>query len=128
MAISDYSWQDFPDTGRSTGAYIIFYQCGKIDHGTHVSGSVAQSSTESEYNVACTAGKDLENFRMLVHELLNEYLDRVPKEAPLIVLDSKSAMCMAKNGSDNKHTRHIARGMHFVRNGKKSTLSTRYNS
>ena len=25
MAFSYYSWQDFPDTGRSTGAYIIFY-------------------------------------------------------------------------------------------------------
>ena len=41
----------------------------------------------------------------------------VPKEAPLIVLDSKSAMCMAKKGKDAKHTRHIARIMHFVRNG-----------
>ena len=26
----------------------------------------------------------------------------VPKEAPLIVLDSKSAMCMANNGKDTK--------------------------
>ena len=43
----------------------------------------------------------------------------VPKEAPLIVLDSKSAMCMAKNGKDIKHTRHIARIMHLVRNGGK---------
>ena len=43
----------------------------------------------------------------------------VPKEAPLIVLDSKSAMCMAKNGKDTKHTRHIARRMNFVRNGEK---------
>ena len=25
MYFSDSSWQDFPDTGRSTGAYIIFY-------------------------------------------------------------------------------------------------------
>ena len=24
MAFPDYSWQDCPDTGRSTGAYIIF--------------------------------------------------------------------------------------------------------
>ena len=56
-------------------------------------------------------------FRMLIHELLNEDPDMVPKEAPLIVLDSKSAMCMAKNGKDNKHTRHIARRMHLVRNG-----------
>ena len=43
----------------------------------------------------------------------------VPKEATLIVLDSKSAMCMAKNGNATKHTRHIARRIHFVRNGEK---------
>ena len=48
---------------------------------------------------------------------LNEDQDMIPKEAPLIVLDSKSAMCMAKNGKDNKHTRHIARRMRFLRNG-----------
>ena len=45
-----------------------------------------------------------------------------PKEAPLIFLDSKSAMCMAKNGKDNKHTRHIARRMHFVKNGEKCKM------
>ena len=56
MAFSDSSWQDCPNTGRSTGAYIIFYQGGPIDHGTHVPGPVAQSSAESEYNAACTAG------------------------------------------------------------------------
>ena len=44
MAFSGYSWQDFPDTGRSTGAYIIFYQGGPIDHSTHFPGPVAQSS------------------------------------------------------------------------------------
>ena len=59
-------------TGRSTGAYIIFYQGGPIDHGTHVPVPVAQSSAESEYNSACTAGMALSHFRMLVHELLNE--------------------------------------------------------
>ena len=34
-----------------------------------------------------------------------------------MVLDSKSAMCMAKNGKDTKHTRHIASRMHLARNG-----------
>ena len=48
MAFSDSSWQDCPDTGRSKGAYIIFYQGGTIDHGTHVPVPVAQSSAESE--------------------------------------------------------------------------------
>ena len=50
MGFSDSSWQDFPDTIRSTGAYIIFYQGGTIDHGTHVPVPVAQSSAESGYN------------------------------------------------------------------------------
>ena len=59
---------------------------------------------------------------MLVHELLNEDPYLVPKEAPLIVLDSKSAMCMAKNGKDTKHTRHISMIMHLVRNGEKCKM------
>ena len=68
MAFSDSSWQDFTDTGRSTGAYIIFYKGGPIDHDPHVPGPVAQSSEESDYNVACTAGMSLANFRMLFNE------------------------------------------------------------
>ena len=47
MDFSYSSWQDCTYTGRSTGAYIIFYQGGTIDHGTHVPGPVAQSSAES---------------------------------------------------------------------------------
>ena len=52
MAFSDSSWQDCPETGRSTGAYIIFYQGGTIYHGTHVTGPFYRSIAESEYNVA----------------------------------------------------------------------------
>ena len=59
----------------------------------------------------------LENFRILIHELLNKDQDIVPEEAPLIVLDGKPAMCMANNGKDTKHTRHIVRRINFVRNG-----------
>ena len=44
MDFSDFSWQYCPDTGRSTGAYIILYQGGPIDHGTHVPGPVSQAS------------------------------------------------------------------------------------
>ena len=64
----------------------------------------------------------LAHFRILVAELLNEDPDIVPKEAPLIVLDSKYAQCMAKNGRDTKHTRHIAIRMHCVRNGEKCKM------
>ena len=72
MDFSDSSWQDCPDTGRITGAYIIFYQGGPIDHGTHVPGPVSQSNVEKEDNAEFTAGMDLAHFRMLIRELLNK--------------------------------------------------------
>ena len=122
MAFYDSSWKDCPDTGRSTGAYNIFYQGGPIDYGTHIPGPVDQSGAESEYNAACTAGMTLAHFRISVHEFLNEDPDMVPEEAPLIVLNGKYDMCMAKNVEDTKHTRHIARIMHFVRNIEKFNI------
>ena len=61
----------------------------------------------------------LEHFRMLIREFLNKDPDIFLEEALLIVLDGKSAMCMAKNGKDTKYTRNIARIIHLVRNGEK---------
>ena len=63
---------------------------------------------------------------MLICELLNKDPERFPEEAPLIVLDSKSALCMAKNGKDNKHTRHISRRVHFIRNVEKCKMHNIY--
>ena len=53
---------------------------------------------------------------------MNKGLDIVPEEDPLIFLNSKSAMCVAKNGKDTKHTRNIASRMYFVRNGEKCNI------
>ena len=61
----------------------------------------------------------LAHFRMLIHELFNKDTENVIEEAPLVVLDGKSDMCMAKNSKDTKHTRHNAKRMPFVRNGEK---------
>ena len=61
----------------------------------------------------------LENFRMLIHKLLKKDPDIVPEEAPLIILDIKTAIFMANNGKDVKHSMHIARIVHFVINGDK---------
>ena len=59
----------------------------------------------------------LAHFMMLIHELLNKDTGIVTEEATIIVLDSKSSVCMDNNGKDNKNTRHISRRMNFVRNG-----------
>ena len=55
---------------------------------------------------------------MLIHEFLNNNPDIVPEEAPLIILNRKSDVCMANNRKDTKNTRHIIRRAHLVRNGK----------
>ena len=92
MDFSASNLQYCPDTSKSTGTYIIFYQVGPIDHVTHVPGPVDRSSVESEYNAACNAGMYLAHFSMLIHELLNKDPYIVPEEAPLILLDSKSSI------------------------------------
>ena len=94
---------------------MILYQDGPIGHGTHVSVPVAQSSAESEYNVACTAGMALARFRMLIQELLNKDTDIVLEEAPLIILDSKYDVCMDKNGKYTKHKSHICKENSFCK-------------
>ena len=69
MTVFSYSiWHDCPYTGRSIGAYILFYQGLPIDHCTHVPGPFAQSSSYSEYNVLYTAGMALAHFRMINNE------------------------------------------------------------
>ena len=122
MDFYDSSWKYFPDTGISKGAYIIFYRGVKIDHRTHIPGPVAQSSAESEYNAECTAGMTLARFRMLINELLNNDPDIFTEEDPLIVLDIKYTVCMARNGKGTNNTRHIDRRVHLVRNGKKCKM------
>ena len=47
----------------------------------------------------------LAHFRMLIYELSNKDPDIVPYEAPLVIMDNKSAIFMGKNSKDTKHTR-----------------------
>ena len=58
----------------------------------------------------------LAHFRMLIYELFNKDPDIVPDSASTIILDSKSPVCTSNNDKDTKHTRHISRRVHFVRN------------
>ena len=60
---------------------------------------------------------DIAHLKILHYYLLNKDPDVVPEQAPLIILDSKSATFVSKNVKDTKHTRHISRIMHFVING-----------
>ena len=60
---------------------------------------------------------NLAHSRMLIHELLKKDPDIVTEEDPMIILDSKSSVCMDNNSKDTKHTKHIPMRVNFVRNG-----------
>ena len=116
MVFYDSVWKDCTYTGRSTGAYVVFYQGGPIDNCTHVSGPVAKSSAESEYNSSYNAEMDLEYFNMLNNEVLNKDSDVFPEQAPLIILHIKLDACINNCGKGTKHIRLISKIMYFVRN------------
>ena len=119
MAFYDSIWWYCLDNGRSTGSHIIFYQGGPIYHRTHVPIPVPPSSAQSEYNASCTTEMDSAHFRVLIHELLKRDTDIFLEEYPIIILDSKYAVCMANNGNYTKHTRHVSRRLYLLRNGGK---------
>ena len=106
---------------------LFFNQGGPIYHGTHVPGPVSKSSVETQYNAVCTAGMAIAHFRVLINQLFNKDPDRVPQEDPLIILDSKSAVCMNINGKDTNHTSQISIIVNIVSNYE-NTKFTRFTS
>ena len=59
---------------------------------------------------------------MLINEFFSKDPDIVLDITYLIILDRKSAVCMANNVKDNNHTWHIYRRVHLVRNGEKCKM------
>ena len=57
---------------------------------------------------------------------MNKDPDIVPKKVPMVILDSKSAVCMVNNAEDTKNTIHIAREIHYVRNGENCKMNKIY--
>ena len=54
---------------------------------------------------------------MINNEWSNKDSYVVPEQSPLIILYSKTDVCMDNNDKDTKHTRKFSRRVHFVING-----------
>jgi hypothetical protein len=109
----DSSWNDDSDHGQSTGCFIITYMGGIVDHSSNVPDPVALSSAEAEYNEGCVAFMAASHLRMLLCEFEGVRDEDTP--ATSMFFDSKSAIAMGVNYKDTKHTRHIMRHYHYVR-------------
>jgi hypothetical protein len=114
FGFSDSSWNDDADTGRSTGCFIIIYMGGIVDHSSNMPEPVALSSAEAEYNEGCVAFMAASHLRMLLCEL--EGIKEASMAPTTMFFDSKSAIAMGSSYRDTKHTRHIMRRYHYVRN------------
>jgi Reverse transcriptase (RNA-dependent DNA polymerase) len=110
---ADSSWQDCPDTGRSTGGYHIFMQGGIVDSAMTFPTPVALSTAEAEYNNASAAATAVASMSMLTQDLKQLRTD-IPLKIPLMI-DNKACIAMGENFRDSKHTRHILRRYHYVR-------------
>ena len=109
----DSSWQDCPDTSKSTGAYIVYYRGGVIDCASVVPEPVAMSSAKAEYNTAAIGTMATTPCRQMVLEMRNQDPD-LPFTTP-VFCDSTSAMAMGVSYRDTRRTRHILRRYHYVR-------------
>jgi hypothetical protein len=115
FSFSDSSWDNDVDHGRSTGCYIITYMGGVVDHSSNLPNPVALSSAEAEYNEGCLAMMASSHLRMLLAELEGRTEESL--ESTNIYFDSSSAIAMGTSFRDTKHTRHILRRFHYVREG-----------
>ena len=130
IAFSDTSWQDCPDTGRSTSGYKIFIQGGIVDAQSTMPIPIALSSAEAEYMGACNAGAMLCHLRELMYDFEflgteNYDLEGSTKSIPAIILvDNQATVRMSKNYKVTSKNRHIARRWHFVGRGVQDDLFT----
>ncbi len=113
VMFTDSSWQDCPDTSRSTGCYLIFCQGGIVDSASFVPDPIALSSAEAEYQIAAFGISGCEHTRQVFQEMHG--LDADTALTIPILTDSQSAMAMASSDRDTRRTRHIRRRYHYVR-------------
>ena len=71
----------------------------------------------SKYNTAVTVGMTQSYFMILNNEFMSKDPDVVLEQAPIILLDIKSAVFVANNVKVTKHAIHISKIIHLVRNG-----------
>ena len=126
---TDASWQDCPDTGRSTVGYMIFYQGAFIEANSTVPTPVAMSTAEAEFMGACTGAMAAAHIRMILYDFMNlgtknwkASEQSLPTTPNILMIDNEAVVQMSKNGRLTRKTRHIERRFHFVRQGQENGL------
>ena len=115
LLFTDSSFQDCPDTSRSTGCYACYLQGGAVDIQSFVPLPVAMSSAEAEYNAAAQGTMAMRHLMQIWNEGMGQEPDKTPHEPIPLFCDSTSAIAMIESSKGTKLTRHIQRRYHYVR-------------
>ena len=115
IGLHDSSWQDCPDTGRSTGCYMNFVQGGLVDFSSFTPTPVAMSSAEAEINAGASACMSMSHLRMVHNELGGKDPDLLWDPPILLLCDNNSAVILSNLEKDTKNLRHSKRRLMFMR-------------
>ena len=96
----DSSWQDCPDTGRSTGAFVLFSQGGALDYNTFVPSPVAMLSAEAECIAGAMAGMAMSHIQMLQNKLSGYEADIIKNGPITMFCDSARAVTIVNSEKD----------------------------
>ena len=118
----DASFDDDPDTSRSTSGQVFMYNGGSISHSSKKQSMVTLSTMEAESVALSDAAREAKFLRYLLEDL---DLDNLPNESiPMrskkyqvieLLTDSQPAYDHATNSLNNNRTKHIHRRFNFAR-------------
>jgi hypothetical protein len=123
VGFTDSSWNECPDTGRSTCGYKIFIQGGLVEANSTMPVPVALSVAEAEYMGACNLGAMICYFKDLYYDFEFLATDKYEENGchsmvpPILLIDNSATVAMSKNYKVSSRNRHIGRRWHFVRRG-----------
>jgi hypothetical protein len=99
------------DSRRSTTGYVVYAAGGPIIWQSKLQSTVAVSTMEAEYMAAFGAIQELIWIKGVLGEIGFNYIDPIT----LYMVDSKSAMSLAKNPTHHKRSKHIDIKYHWLR-------------
>ena len=107
---ADADWANDLSDRSSTSGYVFKLSGGAISWSSKKQKSIAQSSAEAEYIAGAHAAKEVIWLRRLLSEI--GFPDH---DATTILMDSQSAMAIAKNPQYHDRMKHIDVKYHFLR-------------
>jgi hypothetical protein len=110
ITYSDADHGGCPDTGKSTGGYMVMMNSGPVSWKSKLQSTVSLSTTEAEYIAGVEAGKEIK----WVRSLLGELGHGVSGPSPLR-MDNQSAIRVSKNPEHHGRMKHLDLAHYWLR-------------